>query len=268
MANLIDRRKLPRKQLAQLDRRTWRLWALNLAVTVSLAFGIAAFFYPAIKWRVATIEAHLFPVLPQLIVGLLILVLLQSVYIIARQRELNELRNFILATHAEAGLVEADYPQDPLTGVLDRRALPDVLKRETAWVDRYRVPLCLVLFDICKFSKINEKDGNLAGDLVLKDLAQALQATVRQTDSVLRYGPDQFLCLLPRTDLMGGEAFARRVGNACQSSGRLRNLIVNSGIAVYQAGTDPNEIVTNAERGLTARRAPTAIARGAAAQPT
>src|SRR5256712_3315722 len=243
-----------RRERAQMARRVWRLWALSITVPLVLALAILVFFYPALKWRVYTLEPRVLEVLPQLILGLLALVVLESVYIIVKARELMELRNFILTIAADADRLSADYPWDTLTGVLDRRALPDIFQRETSWVDRYRIPLCLVLFDIREFSKINDKEGNLAGDVVLKELARTLQVTVRRSDSILRYGPDEFLCLLPRTDVEGGEAFTRRLGAACRASSRLRDIIVDSGLAVYEAGRDPNAILAEAESILAVKR--------------
>lgn len=244
----------PRKELLQLDKRSWHLLALSLSITIFLALGIAAFFFPVMKWRVFAFDVRIVRILPQLTVGLLVLVILQASYIVGKQRELNELRNLIITRYSEIAALGADCPKDPLTGVLARRALPEVLQRESTWVDRYRIPLCLVLFDIRDFSKINTKEGNLAGDLVLKDLAQAIQATVRQTDSVLRYGPDEFLCILPRTDLAGGNAFTKRVGKECERLGRLRDLTLDIGTAVYEAGMDVNAVCVDAERDLSRRK--------------
>jgi diguanylate cyclase (GGDEF)-like protein len=169
-------------------------------------------------------------------------------------RESRELREFVLAISEETGRATGEYPHDALTGVFDRRALPDILKRETTWVDRYRVPLCMVLADIRDFGKLNETQGNMAGDLVLKDLAHALRGTVRQTDSLLRYGADEFLCLLPRTDSEGGAAFTGRVRQTCERSPRLRGFIIDFGVAVYAAGKDPNAVLANAEGQLAAQR--------------
>lgn len=254
MSNSLERRKQLRPELAQLDRRGWNIVILSCGISIFLAIGIALFCYPALEWRAYSLDPHLVRILPQLIIGLLMLVFLETIYLVAKQRELSELRNYILGICMEDHLAEPDCPRDSLTGVFNRRALPDILKRETAWVDRYNVSLCLVIFDIGGFAKINETQGNLAGDLVLKDLACLLQVTVRRTDSVLRYGSDQFLCFLPRTDLAGGEAFAKRVEKALQCSARLRDLIVHFGMAVYEATMDPNEVLADAEKGLAARR--------------
>jgi diguanylate cyclase (GGDEF)-like protein len=255
--HLRDRRRVLLPELGQIQQRVWYLWVPSVAITILLAVGIVVFVHPGIKWRSRALIPGVVSVLPQLSLGLLCLALLEAFYIIAKVREARELCEYILASSQEAGFPQADYPHDALTGTLDRRALPEVLQRESVWVDRYRIPLCLVVCDIRDFSQINEKEGHMAGDLVLKDFGRALQATVRQTDSVLRYGPDEFLCILPRTDSAGAAAFTRRVREACQRCGRLRNISIDFGIAVYEAGVDVNATLANAERNLTAQKSST-----------
>src|SRR5712692_2995851 len=249
-----DRRKPPLSHLDQLHQPAWYLWAPGLAITLLLALGTVAFLFPGLMWREYVFTPAILRILPQLSLGLLALVLLEAIYIIARVRESTELREFILAISEGVSFEEAELPRDSLTGALDRRALPEILRRESTWVDRYRIPLCLVLSDIRDFSKLNEREGNMAGDLVLKDFAQALQTTLRQTDTALRYGPDEFLCLLPRTDSAGGKAFTRRLKQACQALGRLRDLPVDFGLAVYEPGGDANAALASAEEDLASHK--------------
>jgi len=247
-------RRRPPIQLGQ-QQRVWYLWVPSLAVTIFLTLGIAAFLYPGIPWEALTPGPNLLRALPPVCLGLSCLVVLEAVYILSGMRETRGLREYIVATSGEAAFVVPEYPRDGLTGVWDRRALPELLKRESTWVDRYHIPLCVALCDIRDFSKLNERQGNMAGDLVLKDFARTLQSTVRQTDSVLRYGPDEFLCLLPRTDSAGGAAFVRRVQQALQRSTRLRNLKLDAGLAIYEAGRDVNLTLSSAEKDLHSRRA-------------
>ncbi len=249
MTNLLERRK----QLSEVGRRNWHLWVFGLGVGILLALATASFFHPAIRRVVDRIEMR-YGVLPQLILVLLALVLLSALYVTARQRELQEMRSFIIEGFAEAERRGEAFARDLLTGALDRRTLPDILKLEGKRADRYGITLCLVLFDIRGFSTINEKEGHMAGDAVLKDLAQTLRGTVRQIDIVLRYGPDEFLCLLPATEGRGGEVLTQRVVKACQQENRLRELTLDYGLAVYQPGEDIEAVMTSAERDLTARK--------------
>jgi diguanylate cyclase (GGDEF)-like protein len=249
MADRLERRKEHLALLDRIDRQNWHLWVLSFGTTLCLALAIASLFYPAIRWHVDRLEA-LYGILPQLIVGLLTLILLCIIYITLKQRELNELRMFLVATHLEARRLREELPKDTLTGVLDRRALPEVLKREVTWVDRYRVPLSLLLFNVRGLRDINDREGNLAGDEILKELAKTLEATARQTDTILRYGPDRFLCFLPRTDTHGAQAFARRVNEGCHQNPRLRDLSLCFGIALYSPGGGSDKILAEVERAM------------------
>jgi diguanylate cyclase (GGDEF)-like protein len=267
MSDVFERRKEHQGLLEGVDRQNWHLWLLSFCVILCLTLAFASFFYPAIRWHVDRLEVA-YGFLPQLIVGLLTMVLLCIIYITLKQRELNELRNFLIATNLEARRLREELPRDVLTGVLDRRALPDLMRREVTWVDRYRVPLSLLLFNVRAFSKINAAQGNLAGDEILKVLARSIEATARQTDTILRYGPDRFLCFLPRTDLTGAAAFARRVNEACRLHPRLQGVALSFGTTEYNAGGNPDQILVQVEHDLSSRSgsAPPPAASSTAAQ--
>src|SRR5437867_10675961 len=89
-------RREQRRELAQIDRRVWHLWALSITVTLVLALAILVFFYPALKWRVYTPEPRVLPGPPPLILGLLALVGLHYLYIILPARGLIGRRTFHL----------------------------------------------------------------------------------------------------------------------------------------------------------------------------
>jgi diguanylate cyclase (GGDEF)-like protein len=241
-----------RKQLAEIERRSWQLWGIALLMTGTLAFGILLLVYPVLAGYARRLELERRN-LPQLAYGMLTLVILSGTYIVLKQRELNALRNFIVASYASAALTKEDYPHDPLTGLLDRSALPDLLKNESARADRSRGPFCVAIFDIHGFRMINEREGNLVGDLVLKEFALTLQRTIRQSDSVLRYGPDEFLCLLVGTPRAGGDVFVRRVEKGCEHVARLQGLTFTAGLSARPAGVNPEEVVAHAEVDLRQR---------------
>jgi len=238
-----------RKQLAEIERRGWQLWGLALLVMISLAFGILLLVYPVLSGYARRLELERRN-LPQLAYGMLTLVILSGAYIVLKQRELNALRNFIVASYASTALLNENYPHDSLTGILDRSALPDLLKNESNRADRSHGPFCVVIFDISGFRKINDREGNLIGDLVLKEFALMLKRTIRQSDTVLRYGPDEFLCLLAGTHREGGDVFVLRVERGCEHVARLRGLTFTVGLSARQTTVNPEEVVAQAENDL------------------
>ncbi len=88
---------------------------------------------------------------------------------------------------------------DPLTNLLNRRALESDLKKEIAKIRRYNYPLSLIMFDIDHFKKINDTYGHQTGDKILQNLADIWKDLIRDSDSIYRYGGEEFLIMAPHT---------------------------------------------------------------------
>jgi len=103
--------------------------------------------------------------------------------------------------------------RDYLTGCFNRRYLTDVLfNAELQRTRRYKLKLAVILCDIDHFKQINDTYGHPAGDAVLRTFAAMLLAHTRQqVDSVIRYGGEEFLLLLPQTDITGATVLAERM---------------------------------------------------------
>lgn len=120
---------------------------------------------------------------------------------------------------------------DELTGLANRRHMKLVLSHALA-AARRGVPLTLVLIDVDDFKQINDREGHLAGDRVLRRLAQCLQTQGRGSDLVVRFGGDEFVVVLPGGDLHGAESFMRRVRARLDAG-----ITVSFGIAEYDPAT-------------------------------
>jgi diguanylate cyclase (GGDEF)-like protein len=89
---------------------------------------------------------------------------------------------------------------DAMTGLLNRRAFMEGLDRERARHRRFPRPLTLVYLDLDNFKGVNDTHGHAAGDELLRSVAEAMSASVRDVDSVGRLGGDEFAILMPETD--------------------------------------------------------------------
>jgi diguanylate cyclase (GGDEF)-like protein len=100
---------------------------------------------------------------------------------------------------------------ESLTGLLRREAVMDVLERELHRAARHRRPLTIGMADLDHFKEVNDRHGHLTGDRLLKRVAQAIAKGLRGTDAVGRYGGEEFLLVLPETDMEGAMAVAEKV---------------------------------------------------------
>ena len=100
---------------------------------------------------------------------------------------------------------------DALTGLYNRRHLDSELARLHRDAVRHRDPLCVLLLDLDHFKQINDAHGHSAGDDVLRAFADRLRSDLRAGDIAGRWGGEEFLVILPRTDLEGGRAIAERM---------------------------------------------------------
>ena len=107
---------------------------------------------------------------------------------------------------------------DLLTGIANRQAVLSRLELELARASRYRHPLSVILIDLDHFKRLNDSHGHAAGDIVLRHVAQLLAANVRAVDVAGRYGGEEFLVLLPETDVDAAAALAEKLRRIVGSS--------------------------------------------------
>ncbi|MCE9578360.1 MAG: diguanylate cyclase [Deltaproteobacteria bacterium] len=100
---------------------------------------------------------------------------------------------------------------DGLTQIYNKRYFTETLEREIGRAQRYRRDLSLILFDIDHFKTVNDTFGHLAGDSVLKQLANAIKGRIRREDVLARYGCEEFAILLPEIDHHNALAFGDKI---------------------------------------------------------
>ncbi len=150
-----------------------------------------------------------------------------------------------------AGAVE----HDSLTGVLNRRAIRDVLRRELARCRRENQTLGVILADVDHFKKINDRYGHAAGDAVLVGVVQRISSTLRRYDIVGRYGGEEFLIIAPGCDLELAERLAERIRAAVEEEpvdlgNENASITLSLGVTLGTSTSDPEFLVTMADTAM------------------
>lgn len=130
--------------------------------------------------------------------------------------------------------------RDPLTGLWNRRQFMNLVDHAHAQTQRYGHAYSLLLIDVDHFKDINDRCGHHKGDEVLLSLAKTLESRVRESDSVCRWGGEEFVILLPHTTLEGSMKVAESLRETVQDM-RLREvppLTVSIGVAQHVADED------------------------------
>jgi len=132
---------------------------------------------------------------------------------------------------------------DPLTGCLNRRALETRLQAEWRQAKRRGSSVAVLAIDVDDFKKINDERGHPFGDIVLRELADIMKTTARDTDAVARVGGDEFVIVLPDTGWQGALTFAERIRRKVVDfhfGGATSDIDLTISIGVSLArGTDP-----------------------------
>lgn len=149
---------------------------------------------------------------------------------------------------------------DGLTQVHNKRYFMEFLDREMARCSRYDRPLALLLFDIDKFKGINDLHGHLAGDHVLKRLAEMVSKHVRKEEAFARYGGEEFAIIMPETSCERAKIFAEKIRRMVESTpfvyeDREISVTVSIGIAEMKHHREPLAFIKSADERLYAAKA-------------
>lgn len=122
--------------------------------------------------------------------------------------------------------------RDGLTGIYNRRHIFEILRDEVVYNHRYGPVLSVMMMDLDEFKKVNDYYGHQAGDSVLKQAANILLNCIRESDQLGRYGGDEFLLILPHTDLKSAGLVANRIVQAFEDAVFIDNIKIKISIGV------------------------------------
>lgn len=107
---------------------------------------------------------------------------------------------------------------DPLTGLFTRRYFEEQFEKERKRCERSHQPFSIAILDIDHFKSINDVYGHEAGDISLQDMSKDLLAMIRKSDTVARWGGEEFILLMPDTNLEQAQVFAEKIRSSIENS--------------------------------------------------
>jgi diguanylate cyclase (GGDEF)-like protein len=190
--------------------------------------------------------------------GLVGLVLIFNGYTIYQQWTIKRLRKQFSTQLNRMGRLEDRAAElhrlatiDGLTGLYNRRYAEQRLAAETARSRRYGHPLLVLALDLNDFKEINDTNGHAAGDLVLRQFAERLNAAVRISDVAARMGGDEFLAILPECPAEQIDAILKRLRPLeVVYEGKKIAVTFSSGWVGYETGESIEQFLDRADRTL------------------
>lgn len=145
--------------------------------------------------------------------------------------------------------------EDQLTGALNRRGLDEAVDVELKRADRNKTAFSVALIDIDNFKKLNDTLGHQAGDRALTHLTQVIKETLRPTDAVGRYGGEEFLILLPGTNLEAAVETIQRLQRDLTKKFFMHNndkilVTFSAGVALRVEGEDQEDLIGRADKAM------------------
>lgn len=140
---------------------------------------------------------------------------------------------------------------DGLTGIYNRRKIMEVLALEIERALRYGTPLSILMLDLDHFKSINDRFGHQIGDLVLKRVAETMEKALRKVDIIGRYGGEEFMVILPQTDIEAAKILAERLRSRVEGMDvkveSIEQLCITAslGIAVFNHEKDNLDTLVN-----------------------
>jgi len=151
--------------------------------------------------------------------------------------------------------LEETSNRDPLTSLLNRRALMEMIKQEVGRVARSGESFVVAMLDVDHFKAVNDRFGHEAGDRALVELAGVLVKSLREYDLCGRWGGEEFLVLLPNTRPEAAQGVMDRLvgavrGLAVEAGDEVLRLTVSIGMAHHQLGETFSETLSRADQAL------------------
>ena len=160
-----------------------------------------------------------------------------STILLSRVRTHLRLRGALRELEAQKDELEKAVMFDGLTKLYNHKFIFEILSKEMSGAKRYDSPLSVVMLDLDHFKQVNDTFGHQVGDEVLVSVASALKETIRESDLAGRYGGEEFLIILPSTDLEAAKVVAEKIRSAIDQLTWNQpglHITISGGVTTYQ----------------------------------
>jgi diguanylate cyclase (GGDEF)-like protein len=145
--------------------------------------------------------------------------------------------------------------KDHLTGAFNRQAIEKKFLIEVERFNRSKEPMACVFMDIDHFKSVNDTHGHDAGDEAIRHMVRTVMHTIRPTDSLGRYGGEEFVIAMPNTDINGARDAANRIKHSLETTsfeykGKTIAVTASLGAAIYRIGENPAALISRADEAM------------------
>jgi diguanylate cyclase (GGDEF)-like protein len=241
------------RQIHDLSGRDLQLWSIVSLIILVLTAGFLSLIAPNLVWaqRIIRVEQAY---LPQLVFGLICLVVLFNIYLLSQRVTLNSTRKALISELVLNERLESLSLVDPLTQLFNRRALNELISHQLARSNRNGTPLTLLIMDLNGFREMNAKLGSMEGNYVLTEFSRLLKKVFRGGDLIFRQGGDEFLVVMPDTSEQQAENPLQRLLQCVEQwnaeNGKHYQLSFTWGMAGYVTGTSLEDVLRTVDRKL------------------
>ena len=148
--------------------------------------------------------------------------------------------------------LQEEVTLDVLTGAHNRRAFKDIVEQTIAFHTKTNLPFVLVIIDIDHFKRINDNYGHLQGDVVLKAMGQHIKSKIRQGDTLIRYGGEEFVICFEQMELQKALEIMEKMRQSIEDLTLIKGetITVSSGLSALQKDDTPYSLLSRADIAL------------------
>ncbi|MGH9513532.1 MAG: GGDEF domain-containing protein [Terriglobales bacterium] len=249
---------LPRQEqiqghIHQLSERDLYLWSIGILILVVITAMVLAFVAPNVMWMRVNIRVEQL-YLPQLFFGTISLILLFDIYLLIQKSSLNATRNALISELVVNEHLESRSLIDPVTQLLNRRGMEQLIPKEVARSNRMGGNLTFMKIDISSFNEINAKFGDTEANSLLADFGKLMKAVFRGGDIVFRQDGHEFLVVMPDTGEAQCEPPVQRLLKSVEqwnlNNSKPYELSFRWAFAAYNLGTEFENTLRTLDRKL------------------